>query len=282
MGKRFIKPDKEEIKRDFADYKRDFIAAVKDKKRWAACLIELLIMCVLIVADQLTKLYIYGHCASDGDIVLIDGVIRFTAVRNTGASFGIFQGSTGALTAVSLVCSILLVLFIFYSYPRKSKWLRAALVMITAGAIGNVIDRLAFGYVRDMVYFELIDFAVFNFADSCLTVGTVVLIIYIIFFYNKDEAAARKRREELNAQKSSSEGGEPNASKNATDEEGAQGATSERSDIATAPADETTERSDETTAPADGNRGTDDGNRETGDGEDGTAEKADGLDEGEI
>ena len=64
--------------------------------------------------------------------------------------------------------------------------------MIFAGAVGNIIDRLALGFVRDFIYFELIDFAVFNFADSCLTVGTIVLIIYMIFFYSRDEKELEK------------------------------------------------------------------------------------------
>ncbi len=195
MGK-IVKPDKDTLRKDFDSYKKDFLAAVKDKKRWISCLIEIGIMCLLLAVDLLTKHFIYGYCETQGDIVIINGVIRFTAVRNTGASFGIFKNATTALTVVSLICSIILILFIFYSYPRKNKWLRSALVMITAGALGNVIDRLHFGYVRDMVYFELIDFAVFNFADSCLTVGTVVLIIYIIFFYTKEEESIRKQKEE--------------------------------------------------------------------------------------
>lgn len=195
MGK-IVKPDKEAIKKDFSDYKKDFTVAVKDKKRWLACLIELAITGVLLAADLLIKHFVYGYCAENGDIIIIDGVIRFTAVRNTGASFGIFKNATTALAVVSLICAVILVFFIFYSYPRRNKWLRAALVMITAGAFGNVIDRFALGYVRDMVYFELIDFAVFNFADSCLTVGTAVLVIYLLFFYMKDEEKSRKVKEE--------------------------------------------------------------------------------------
>ena len=73
--------------------------------------------------------------------------------------------------------------------------------MITAGAIGNVIDRFALGYVRDMVYFELIDFAVFNFADSCLTIGTALLIIYILFMYTKEsEKLHNEKKEALQAE----------------------------------------------------------------------------------
>ncbi len=180
----------------FDNLKKDFSVAVKDKKRWFYCLLELLIAAVLIAVDQLTKKYIYGYCAEHEDIIIIDGVIRFTAVENTGASFGIFSGSVTSLGIVSLICSIVLIGFIFYSYRYRNNWLRASLTMITAGAIGNVIDRFALGYVRDMVYFELIDFAVFNFADSCLTIGTALLIIYILFMYTKESETLHKERKE--------------------------------------------------------------------------------------
>lgn len=189
------------VKETFENLKKDFSVAVKDKKRWFYCLLELLIAALLIVVDQLTKKYIYGYCAEHEDIVIIDGVIRFTAVENTGASFGIFSGSVTSLGIVSLICSIVLIGFIFYSYRYRNNWLRAALTMITAGAIGNVIDRFALGYVRDMVYFELIDFAVFNFADSCLTIGTALLIIYILFMYTKEsEKLHNEKKEALQAE----------------------------------------------------------------------------------
>jgi len=72
--------------------------------------------------------------------------------------------------------------------------------MITGGAIGNLIDRIALGFVRDFVYFELIDFAVFNFADSFLTVGTALLIIYVLFFFGKEEEEEHKKKLKESAQ----------------------------------------------------------------------------------
>ena len=75
--------------------------------------------------------------------------------------------------------------------------MRSALILILAGAVGNIVDRIALGYVRDFIYFELIDFAVFNFADSCLTVGTIVLIIYLLFFYSKDEKSIEERKQQV-------------------------------------------------------------------------------------
>ncbi len=168
-------------------FKNDFINAVKDKKRWLFCSIEIIIIGLLIVFDMLTKKYIYGYCDTVKDIIIIKDVIRFTAVENTGAGFGILKNQTFALTIISFVCSILMIGFIFYSYPRRNKLLRSSLVLILAGAIGNLIDRMFLGYVRDFVYFELIDFAIFNFADSFLTIGTALLIIYIIFYYSVEE-----------------------------------------------------------------------------------------------
>lgn len=190
----------EKTKDNFLKFKKDFALAIKDKKRWLFCGLELLIIGLLIVFDMLTKKYIYGYCDAVRDIKIIDKVIRFTAVENTGAGFGILKNQTGALTAISFISSIVLIIFIFYSYPRRNKLLRSALVMIIAGAIGNLIDRMVLGYVRDFVYFELIDFAIFNFADSFLTIGTALLIIYILFFYSKEENELMEKKKAAKAQ----------------------------------------------------------------------------------
>ena len=174
-----------------------FNEAVKDKKRWLICFIEVAIAAVLLVIDLLTKKYVYGYCKEHGKIDIIKGVFSFTSVENTGASFGIFSSNTLALTIVSSVCAVIIFLFLFYSYKRRNLWLRSALILIFAGAVGNIVDRIALGYVRDFIYFELIDFAVFNFADSCLTVGTIVLIIYLLFFYSKDEKSIEERKQQV-------------------------------------------------------------------------------------
>lgn len=189
------KEDRKEFKQTLKELKGDFNIAVKDKKRWIFGLIELAIVAIIILADLLTKKYIYGYCFYEGDVIIIKNVIRFTAVENTGASFGIFKDKTTALTVISAICSVLLVIFLFYSYPRRNMLLRSSLIMITGGAIGNIVDRIALGYVRDFVYFELIDFAVFNLADSFLTIGTILLLIYVIFFFGKEEDEIRKAKE---------------------------------------------------------------------------------------
>lgn len=243
---KFVKPDKENLKQEFKTYKQEFVTAIKDKKRWICFLIEIGIMCLLIAVDLLTKHFIYGHCNTVDDIVIIDGVIRFTAVRNTGASFGIAKDHTTALTVISAVSSVLLIFFLFYSNTNKNKWLRSALIMITAGAIGNVVDRIAFGYVRDFVYFELIDFAVFNLADSCLTVGAVVLMIYIIFFYAKEESKAKEKKEETEYARKLQAliDGADAEDNNISNDNSTESKNSENSDAAL-PDEQTTPRSDE-------------------------------------
>ncbi len=191
--------DKKSGKEMINEMKIALKTAIRDKKRWLICLTEILIAGVLLAIDLLTKHFIYGECKANGRINIIEGVICFEAVENTGASFGIFQGNTLSLAIVSLVCAAVLLIFLFYSYKRRNLWLRSALILILAGATGNIIDRLALGYVRDFVYFELIDFAVFNFADSCLTVGTIVLIIYVLFFYSKEEKELQEKKKKEKA-----------------------------------------------------------------------------------
>lgn len=185
---------KNTTKENIIKLKLDCKIAVADKKRWFFCLLELLIIALLIVFDMLTKKYIYGYCDANKDIIIIKDIIRFTATTNTGAGFGMLKGKTTLLTFISFISALILVVLIFYSYQRRNKWLRSSLVLIVAGAVGNLIDRMFLGYVRDFVYFELINFAVFNFADSFLTIGTILLIIYVLFFYTKDEEEINKRK----------------------------------------------------------------------------------------
>lgn len=171
------------VKESFATY---FLQYKSNKKLWLYFVVELLLSGIYLAFDLLTKEFIYGTIKSTGnDMVIWDGVIRFTAVENTGGSFGAFSGNVDALAAVSLIASIALIFIIFVTLPERNGWLRASFLLMLAGGIGNLIDRLAFGFVRDFFYFELIDFAVFNFADSGLVIGSVLLIIYVLFYYDK-------------------------------------------------------------------------------------------------
>lgn len=155
--------------------------------------IEAVIMFAYLALDLLTKEFVYGPIAAGKpDIILIEGVLRFTAVENTGASFGIFSDATSVLLAVACVTFVVLATLWVFSVKERNGFFRAALILMLAGALGNIVDRIAFGYVRDFIYFELIDFAVFNFADSGLCVGCGCMIVYIIFFYRPDKKSENK------------------------------------------------------------------------------------------
>lgn len=179
------------MKKDYGKMIKDSVRGLKGYTKYI--IIELIFVGLVIAADLLTKEFLYGHVHENGDIILIKGVLRFTAVENTGASFGMFGGNTLALAVVSLISSLIILLMMIFTSKTRMPVLRASLVLILAGAIGNMIDRFALDYVRDFIYFELIDFAVFNLADSALTVGTILLVIYVIFFYKekpKEEKAS--------------------------------------------------------------------------------------------
>jgi len=94
------KEDRKEFKDTLIELKGDFLLAIKDKKRWLFGFIEIAIVAVIVLFDLLTKKYIYGYCAAEGDIIVIKNVFRFTAVQNTGASFGIFKDKTTILTII--------------------------------------------------------------------------------------------------------------------------------------------------------------------------------------
>ncbi len=149
---------------------------------------ELLLIGLYLAVDLLTKEFVYMPIAAGADDLIVwDGELRVTAVENKGASFGLFSDSFVALTVVSFITVTVLLLILIFSVKIRNGWLRAALILMIAGGLGNLVDRFMFGYVRDWIYFELIDFAVFNLADSGLTVGCVLLLVFVVFFYRPDD-----------------------------------------------------------------------------------------------
>lgn len=158
------------------------------RKTILTIIVEVLLILVFVSVDLLTKTFIYEPIdAGAPDIVLINNILKFTAVQNTGASFGIFKGNAIILAIVSLIIIIVVFIIQMFSLTKlKDKTFRFGLILIVAGGIGNIVDRFLLGHVRDFIYFELIHFPVFNIADSCLTIGCVLIIIYVIIYYVKD------------------------------------------------------------------------------------------------
>lgn len=147
---------------------------------------DLLIFAVLVLLDQLSKYWVKTDLINR-DIVLIPKVLKLQYHTNTGAVWGILTDKTVFLSIFTILVLLLIIIF-YFKIPRQKKYLalNIIIVVIAAGAVGNLIDRIFLGYVIDFIYFELINFPLFNFADSYLVVSCIALFFLTIFYY-KDE-----------------------------------------------------------------------------------------------
>lgn len=146
----------------------------------------------LVGIDQLIKYFVIEYLKPIGVFELIDGFIRLRYVENTGAVFGSFSSHTAVLTVVSIILLIVTIYFLV-SQKNKSKLVSLTLLLMIAGGIGNIIDRIRLHFVVDYIEPTFIDFAVFNFADCLITVGAFVLMIYLVIDIVKDEKTKKEK-----------------------------------------------------------------------------------------
>lgn len=166
------------------------------KKKWWLYLVELAVVAIILVADLLSKKAAWEYLNNYGVKTLVPHLFNLVMVPNTGAGFGIFQGKTVALTVVTLIVIAAIVVYLFFAL-KESEWLRISLVFITAGGIGNIVDRIKFGYVRDFLQFAFwTDFPSFNVADSFVTVGAFMLVVVLIVMLVKEGKKNQKEFEE--------------------------------------------------------------------------------------
>lgn len=141
-----------------------------------------------VLLDQATKMAAIMHLKDKPPVQVIPGVFEFQYLENSGAAFGLFPN--GQLFFVAIAAAILIFGKIFYSrLPASKRYfpLKACIVCIAAGALGNMIDRVAHGYVVDFLYFSLIHFPVFNVADIYVTAATAVLFLLVMFYYKEED-----------------------------------------------------------------------------------------------
>jgi signal peptidase II len=151
---------------------------------------HLLYFIILIIIDQASKYWARTTLKIKGPITVIPKVLKLLYHENTGAVWGILSGKTGFLIILTVVLVTILV-YLYLKIPMNKRYtpIKIIWVFIMAGAIGNFIDRITLHYVVDFIYFELIDFPIFNFADSCLTVSCIVLLLTAIFYYKDNDFA---------------------------------------------------------------------------------------------
>ena len=153
--------------------------------------IALTVAALLVGLDQWIKAWAAAGLTQR--ISVIPGLFYLTYLENTGAAFGIFQGQTLALAIVSMVILAAL-LFLLLSGKISHRLAIWGISLIVAGGVGNLIDRLARGFVIDYLDFSaLFGFPIFNFADCLVVIGTGLVILYILFFDGKKPPGGRRR-----------------------------------------------------------------------------------------
>ena len=151
-------------------------------------IIDIVLILLLVAFDQVIKYYASTTLEQQGSIVLWEGVLQLTYLKNTGGIFGVLQNQTlFILFMVSIL--ILIVIYLLTKLPDKPRFnkLHVVLSVLLAGALGNLIDRIRFGYVIDFIYFVGVDFPIFNVADIMISVSTIVLIFLLIFYYKEKD-----------------------------------------------------------------------------------------------
>lgn len=137
------------------------------------------IIAALIVIDQLVKAYVVQNIAIGEIKSWIPNLVSLTYLQNRGAAFSMLQDQQWFFALITFVVMGVAVWYL-HKHIEDSWWLVTGLVLIIAGGLGNFIDRVSQGFVVDMFHLDFINFAIFNVADSYLTVGVLVLLLAML------------------------------------------------------------------------------------------------------
>ena len=171
-------------------------------KKYVKYIIEVLLFAALVAVDLLTKYLVFDLLDGKTSVVVLDKIFSIRLARNTGASFSILSGQLTFLTVMPII-AIAAIGVLLVVRPNTPKNMRLGAILIAAGALGNLIDRLVLGYVRDFIDYVFldtffgIDFAIGNVADLFLLMGVVMLIVYVIFEYQDKDFYSKKKLAQL-------------------------------------------------------------------------------------
>lgn len=155
-------------------------------------IMTLLAIAAMVLVDQVVKYWTLTVLAPVGTMPLIPGVLQLTYVENRGAAFSILQDQIWLFVLITVV--VLAIIF----YALRKQYVQTvlgkiSLIVIAAGAVGNVIDRIFRHFVVDMIQTVFMDFPVFNIADIYVTVGVALFIIYTLF-QHKEQAEEKEEQ----------------------------------------------------------------------------------------
>ena len=157
-------------------------------KRASLLVTDFMLFVILVIADQLTKHLAVVRLKNQAAYNLINGILEFNYLENRGAAFGVLQNQKYFFVFVALIF-IGVIVFVLIKVQMQTKYdsLNILLVMIAAGAVGNMIDRVRYDYVVDFIYLVCIQFPIFNVADIYVTTATVILVFQILFVYKTND-----------------------------------------------------------------------------------------------
>ena len=135
--------------------------------------------------DQAIKKAVVAAMALHQSIPVIQDIFHITYIHNTGAAFSMMEGMRSFLILLPLVLVLAAVIFIFLKRKTAHPLLLTSIAMIAGGGLGNMIDRIAYGYVVDFLDFRV--FPIFNAADIFVCVGCGLLILYVLVFDGKKD-----------------------------------------------------------------------------------------------
>jgi len=137
------------------------------------------IIAALIALDQVVKAYVVQNITLGEIKSWIPNLVSLTYLQNRGAAFSILQDQQLLFAVINLVVVVGAIWYL-HKHMEDSFWMVLGLKLIIAGGLGNFIDRVSQGFVVDMFHLDFINFAIFNVADSYLTVGVIVLLIAML------------------------------------------------------------------------------------------------------
>ena len=161
-------------------------------------IINILIIVLCIAADQLTKICAAANLKDISTLPIIENIFHFTYVENRGAAFGMLADHRWVFMILSVVGIAAIFVYLTVTKP-KSWWMRLALCFIVGGGVGNMIDRIARGYVIDFIDCRFINFYVFNVADSFVCVGCAMFFIAVIIDEVRERKLKKSAGEDKNA-----------------------------------------------------------------------------------
>ncbi len=137
-------------------------------------------MLAIVIVDQVSKWLAVICLKGNESFPLWEGVFHLTYVENTGSAFGMLKDHRWVFMTISTVIILIFTFLLFKYYKKINNLLRVSVAFLIAGGVGNMIDRTLLGYVVDFFDFVLIDFAVFNVADSFVCIGAGLLCLWYI------------------------------------------------------------------------------------------------------